>query len=355
MPLNFSIVNIQLFKILQHRIQQISLLILGAFLLSCQSYEQTLFASDSSLEWAREQGAETLPVWVDFDSNETGTRTLYFQIKQNGIPSNSDETIEFSIDTLQSTAILGQHFQLPGGTSIQITQGASLSDSIAVEVLGSALEGDRDLRLVLNIETTPSPVQARRELILYISKPQSSFPVHTLHLQSPGSNSGLNMVNLDTLGVYSRTQANQDESLQKVTDFGFWSSSSKAYVFIVPTSYRLSGWSSGKTIQEDWDLSNRNDGIFMKLPPGAENDLLFTGTQTRQDFVEAFKVARERTKRLDTYDYGPHGHVHLLEEGDIVFFHSLSRNIRAIMRVESATSGGSGSLELSVKRLINYN
>lgn len=347
----------QIYKNFNTWICAITLLISTTSLISCESYEKQFFASESSLEWARDAASEELPVWVDLEETSTGNHSLYFQIKQTGIPSSTDETVQFVIDTVRSTAVLGKHILIPGGTSTVIPANSQLSDSITIQVLSDAIERDRDLRLVLSISntggTSPNMNSKRRELILYISKEQSNFPIYTLNLQNPGSNSGLTMVNLDTLGIYTRTQANQNEAMQRGTDFGFWNSSSRAYVFMVPTSYRLSGWGSGQTIQEEW--SYKNDGIFMKLPAGAENDQLFTGTQTRQDFTEAFRVARERTKRLDTYDYGPHGHVHFLETGDIVFFHSLSRNIRAIMRVESATTGGSGTMELSVKRLIDYN
>lgn len=327
-------------------------------LVSCQRNNDRFFAADARLEWARDLSDDELPIWVDLDTQETEDVLLQLQIAQTGIPSGSPVHVAFRIDTLRSTAIPGEHVVFPAGMTTVIPANERYSDSIPIEILSEHVQGDKDLRLVLVIsedgEIPPAQRRTRRELTLYISKALDTIPVYTLSLQQPGNNSGMTMVDLDSLTRYTRNQANLNKALQRQIDFGFWNSSSKDYVFMVPTSYRLGAWGSGVTIRDEWVKANKNDGVFMKLPASPDNDILFTGSQTSDDLQDAFQAARQRVTRLETYDYGPHGHIHFLQTGDLVFFHSLSRNIRAIMRVEAATSGNSGTMELSVKRIIEY-
>lgn len=339
-------------------IQIVAIVLLTMTISGCSTDETPVIPLDSKLEWRQTDSSnDGFAVRIQLAADEIESRVMNFRIAQTGQGLSLDETVTFEVDGSRSSAVEGEHIVFPGGTTATIPAGDTFSEVIPVKILPNAVQGNRDLKLVLSITDTGeiSPSEERGELSIYISKILESFPVTTLKLQRPGYNNGTTMLDLDALVTYSRNEANNEEDIQRIIDFGFWSSTSRDYVFMTPTSYRLSAWGSGRRIQDEWLTENRNDGMFMKLPAGEANEFLFTEIQNRRDLYSAFDSARQRVSRLNTDDYGPNEHVHFIEEGEIIFFESFSRNIRAIMRVDAVSSGGSGDMDISVKRIIETN
>lgn len=348
------------YQILKHKVlQMVGVVLLSVVIGACSTDNTQIVSVDGQLEWRQTDTLDgELIVQVGLEANETENRVVNLQIVQIGTALPLDETVTFKVDDLKSNAIVGEHVIFPRGTEVTIPAGDTVSEDIPVEILSDAVWGNKDLTLALYIagqgNILPSEIQERRELTIRISKTLESLPVTFLKLRRPGSvSTGLTLVDTDDLIPYTRDEANNEEHIQHSIDFGFWNSTSRDYVFITPTdSNRLSGWGSGRKIRDEWAEENKNDGIFIKLPGGEANEALFTGSQTRDELLDAFNEAESRVVALDTDDYGPGRHIHYIETGDIIFFKSLSRNIYAVIRVDKVTSGNSGYMDLSVKRIV---
>lgn len=326
-------------------------------LTACQSTvgTQALVEAEGQLVWVSGD-TSAYELEVHLDAEETDTVQLPLKLGQTGLALPADEHVRFRVDDIKSSAIAGRHVLFPQGMQGTISAGNTESANITMVIQSEHILAGSDLELVLYLlpgEHIPVADQSNlRELRIRISKAPRSLPVHYLQLRSPGSSSGLTLVDLDALIVYTRREPNVDAYLQKSIDFGFWNSVSKDYVFMVPTdSVRLAAWGSGQVINEEWANENKNDGILIRLPASTANEALFTDAQTETDVLDAFEEAADRVALLNTNDYGPGGHIHELQTGDIIFFESLSRNLKAIIRIDASTSGNSGTMDLSVKRI----
>ena len=336
-----------------------TLFLLASVLLfnACQSVASTpaFEEADGHLIWASgDSGAQTLDVHLE--AQDTDTTMLYLNIAQTGLALPADEWVQFRVDDLKSSAIVGRQVLFPQGLEGTIAAGNTASGNIPLVIQAEHIPAGTDLELVLYLlpgEHIPASAEnALRELTIRISKGPRTVPIHYMQLRSPGSTSGLNLVDLDELIVYTRREPNVDAYLQSKIDFGFWNSVSKDFVFIVPTdTNRLDAWGSGRTINAEWDNANKNDGILIRLPASTSNTALFEEAETTQDVLDAFEEAEDRVASLNTNDYGPGGHIHELQVGDIIFFESLSRDLKAIMRIDAATPGNSGRMDLSIKRI----
>lgn len=138
---------------------------------------------------------------------------------------------------------------------------------------------------------------------------------------------------------------------QEKVDFIFLNSSnSGANLITIADADRLNGWATGKAINSDWLV--KNEGTFLKLSASDAADSLFLNSYTKTKLHEAYEAAKVLVTKEEGYDEnisGPGTHIASVQEGDLIFFESTSKNVLAMFQVTNYTSGGSGALDLSAR------
>lgn len=233
---------------------------IGALMIAitaCQTTGDSLVEAGGYLIWQPSDSANnSVDIQVQLTADQTDSVVLNLRIGQTGMALPADETVTFRVDDLKSSAVAGRQVIFPEGRIATIPAGQTETGDIPIEIRAEHIKEASTLDLILYLEASdhiPVPGQGSlRELSIRISKAPEKLPVTFLKLKSPGSNTGMTMLDLSELKVYTRREANIDENLQSEIDFGFWNSSSRDFVFMVPTdSERLGAWGSGRVIRDE--------------------------------------------------------------------------------------------------------
>lgn len=211
---------------------------------------------------------------------------------------------------------------------------------------GNSGRVDMAFKMDLRNKKTIAPVSADEKLDTY-----------DVSVTRPGYLNGQRYLDVSTGTTYDVSSStpfvNHAFHNQEHVDVVFLNSTSySGFNLIAPTdAARLEGWSSGRDINTDW--LTKNDGNFVKLDASPYADSVFLYSYTKSKLHDAYQDAVERAQQLnDPYDvdhHGPGKHISSLKAGDVIFFKSVSKNVLAMLKVTSYTSGGSGSLALSAK------
>lgn len=300
----------------------------------------------------------TLATHVHFGIGDNAVRRITLYMSYTGDPHSDDITGTFHVVLLKTNAVIGDQVLFPGGKTTTIPSGSTTSEPIHIDIDPTKISGQETLTVALCV-TKNGDIQsasAHNEFKLTITKIPEVLVAKEVTLTSPGNNSGHRIFDVANLTPYTFNEANREPSIQRKIDFGFWNSSNASihFTFIVPTNdARLGAWTgSGRTIRDEWATENKNDGILMKVPEDLVTPTLFDELNTPNQLFQSFDDAEGLISALNPYDYGPSGHIHAIKEGELIFFRSLSRNIHAVAKVVESVSGGSGSLKLLIKTVV---
>lgn len=314
------------------------------------------------LEWEPpDRSTNALSMTVDLEDDETETQVVSLRMQYAGEQKSEDMTGTFVVDEQNTNAVEGEHFRiLNESNSVTIPANSSYSEEIEIEVISGAIERGEEFNIVLLItgDGDIPPMENYKEFNLFVAKETGFLPVTEVTFDNPGSNSGERMLDAVTGQIYTFNAANADPGIQEQIDIGMWHSGAgqtTRHTMIVPTDDdRLGGWGSGRTIRDDWPDENKNDGVLIKLPFEDENQELFDNVLTAEDLRAAYENAEETVADLglDQHDYGPGGHVHHVDAGEIVFFRSLDRDFYAVLIVDEAEISSSGFVTFSMKTTV---
>lgn len=289
-------------------------------------------------------------------NNKSGLQR--FKVNLIGPQADTPTVIHFMTMPDVTTAVLGQDFALPGGTTIiippysssgwleiEVLPGGGGSPTIGLELLGnSKIKGaERYARIGFQIlfpVTLPNKdeVEVMNDIVFYKNVLLGSYSN-----QNVGG-----CLDLKTGGAYSIVSAY--DAVENI-DMILLRSSSTEMNLLAPSNSGVTAWSATKEIPKEWAV--RNNGTFIRLPNPSETEkAFFDNAKTTDDILEAYNIMFDEVRNRPGYNStndGPSGRVRSIGMGDLILFKSVTRDIIAIMKVGDIVPGASGSIQLQIK------
>lgn len=175
----------------------------------------------------------------------------------------------------------------------------------------------------------------------------SNLALYEVQLTGPGQSSGEIYLDLGTGVLYNYAQAVQQP--EKIDLIMFWSTSSASNLISPNNVERLEAWATGRNINQEWFV--KNETHFIRLEQSEAGQKLYDDIKSMEDILPAYATLKTLVEDQANYDVGLHGEGLALGNvgvGDIIGIKT-SKNVYAIAKVQSITTGNSGNLRLSVK------
>lgn len=186
--------------------------------------------------------------------------------------------------------------------------------------------------------------------------PDQKIDMYETVLDRPGSNLGNRHLDIITGKTYNVGASVSDEDnafyhQEKIDLFFGRSASNGLFNLISPDNEdRLELFSAGRRINNTWLIKNK--GEIIKIDASDVADSIFLHAYTKDGLHEAYSSAMELVDKQNGYDvdvHGKGGYISQINDGDLLFFKSESKNVLAMAQVGNYSTGTSGSFDLSVK------
>ena len=196
----------------------------------------------------------------------------------------------------------------------------------------------------------------RNEKTVKPISPDQKIDMYETVLDRPGSNAGNRHLDIITGKTYNIGTSVSDEDnafyhQEKIDLFFGRSTSNGLFNLISPDSEeRLELFSAGRRINDTWLIKNK--GELIKIDASDVADSIFLHAYTKDGLHEAYNNALELVDKQNGYNVEIHGKgkfISQINDGDLLFFKSESKNVLAMAQVSNYSTGTSGSFDLSVK------
>ncbi len=177
--------------------------------------------------------------------------------------------------------------------------------------------------------------------------PDSNLPLYEITLTNPGQNAAMTYVDLGSGDTYNYTDATKHP--EKIDFIYLWGTSSGANLVSPDNIARLEEWGSGKNVNENWFIKNKT--TFIRLAKESVPTDFYSKIQAMEDVKKAYGELKTLVEAQPDYNPIQHGESNQLrniEVGDLLGIKT-SKQVYAIVRVQSLATGNTGNISLTVK------
>lgn len=282
-----------------------------------------------------------------------------YRVNMTGRQSDQDIQLSFSVVQKETTSKEGIDYELPNGNSFVIPKNSSFG-YVELEVLPTGVGSTRlVLELVNNgnvqvmknyntigipiqfpsISPDPSTIETINDLVYYKEITAGSY-----NNTSIGS-----FVDLKTGVVYNNAGGTMQPDR---IDLNFQNSVSTAANFMTPAGPGIIAFGNPiRDVVAAWPV--KNEGQYIKFSnTTAQEQADFEALTTKASLETAWQQAAATVSSRPGYSLtadGPSDRVRSILANDIIFFHSVTRNFYAVIKVKETVTGGAGTLTMSVK------
>lgn len=177
--------------------------------------------------------------------------------------------------------------------------------------------------------------------------PDSNLPVYEITLTNPGQNAAMTYLDLGSGDIYNYTNATTQP--EKIDFIYLWGTTSGANLVSPDNTQRLDEWGSGKNINANWFLKNKT--TFVRLAKDAVPTDFYDNVKSMADVRKAYTDLKALVEAQENYNpilHGEGNQLRNIEQGDLLGIKT-SKQVYAIVRVQSLTVGNAGRISLTVK------
>lgn len=284
-----------------------------------------------------------------------------FRVNFFGEPPSGEQTLNFKVVEDETTAVEGKDFEFPNGTSFRVKADSSygyidvqvLSDGSGTTLLVLELLGSSEVAPAKNYKTIGIPIS-------FPSTPPNPANVHKIndiyYIDSIVTGSYKNnkigsFLDLKT-GIVYNNDASSSMYAKKI-DLVYEYSGANAANFLTPFGPEIISFGGPlKSIVLGWSQTNEGEYIKYSGVSDAEEIQYFNAISSSGDIEAAWNTALTDVTSRPGYTSsanGPGRRIRSMEVGDLIFFHSLSRQFYAIIKILDVNPGSNGTLTMGVK------